>query len=226
LLLEVIAGVSSSAGFTVHAIEHQAFPPTLVQSGQPSYPRELRDRVMTAIVEALAWLESQVLIMQNWEQPSSYYMLTRRGRSLVGKAKFEAYRSGRTLPLDLLPQKLGDKVYHLYLRGDYETAVFQAFKMVETAVREAGEYKDDLFGVALMREAFHPERGRLTDMMSIMPEREAMSALFSGAIGYAKNPPSHRDVAMERQDAARLIVFAAHLLGIVEIRQFIVHPGA
>jgi hypothetical protein len=37
-------------------------------------------------------------------------------------------------------------------------------------------------------------------------------------MGHAKNPPGHRDVNHTRVDAARLIVFASHLLEIVEPR--------
>jgi hypothetical protein len=44
---------------------------------------------------------------------------------------------------------------------------------------------------------------------------EAVMHLFSGAIGHAKNPMSHRDVAITAQEA-RLIIFASHLLDIVE----------
>jgi hypothetical protein len=42
--------------------------------------------------------------------------------------------------------------------------------------------------------------------------------LFSGAIGHAKNPASHRDVAITAQEAARLIVFASYLFDIAEGR--------
>jgi hypothetical protein len=42
--------------------------------------------------------------------------------------------------------------------------------------------------------------------------------LFSGAIGHAKNPTSHRHVSLSREEAARLIVFASHLLAVTEER--------
>ena len=55
----------------------------------------------------------------------------------------------------------------------------------------------------------------LTDVTLVMSEREAEIHLFSGAIGHGKNPSSHRDVQPAPQEAARLIVFASHLLGFV-----------
>jgi hypothetical protein len=42
--------------------------------------------------------------------------------------------------------------------------------------------------------------------------------LFSAAIGHGKNPPSHRDVQPAPEEATRLIVFASHLLSIIEKR--------
>jgi len=101
--------------------------------------------------------------------------------------------------------------------------VFQAFKEVEVSVRKSANakgagYSDDLVGVTLMRRAFHPENGPLTDTSRVAAEREAKMAMFAGAIGYAKNPTGHRDVEMPPQEAARLIVFAAHLLDTIETR--------
>ena len=70
-----------------------------------------------------------------------------------------------------------------------------------------------------MHRAFQPENGPLRDKAAVAAERQAEMLLFAGAIGHAKNPPSHRDVAMDRVQAVRLIAFASHLLDIVEIRE-------
>jgi hypothetical protein len=43
--------------------------------------------------------------------------------------------------------------------------------------------------------------------------------LFAGAVGHARNPTAHHDTNLPAQGAAGLIVFASHLLGIVEERQ-------
>ena len=108
--------------------------------------------------------------------------------------------------------------------GDHDIAVFQAFKEVEVAVRtrrtsrETG-YSDSEIGTPLMRKAFHPDTGPLADKALVAAEREAEMHLFAAAIGHAKNPTSHRDVAMTALEAARLIVFASHLFDIVERRR-------
>lgn len=111
----------------------------------------------------------------------------------------------------------------LFRRGDYDVVVFQALKEVEVAVRKASNakkagYPGSEVGTALMRKAFHPETGPLFGRVVVPAEREAVMHLFSGAIGHAKNPTSHRDVAINAQEAARLIIFASHLLDIVEQR--------
>jgi hypothetical protein len=80
-------------------------------------------------------------------------------------------------------------------------------------------FGNELVGTNLMRKAFHPETGPLTDKSAVPSEREAEMHLFSGAIGHAKNPGSHRDVTMAPDEAARLIIFASYLLSIVEQRK-------
>ncbi len=134
-----------------------------------------------------------------------------------------AFRKGRTLPVELLQPTLAEKVLPQFLRADHDVGVFQAFKEVEVAVRKAANakgagYPDDLVGTTLMRKAFHPESGPLRNTALVAAERDAEMHLFAGAIGHAKNPTSHRDVTLNPQEAARLVVFASHLLSIVEQR--------
>ncbi len=125
------------------------------------------------------------------------------------------------LPVELLHPDIRDKVSGLYLRGDYDTAVFQAFKEVEVAVRDACRYPADKehLGVELMRKAFKPRSGPLTDRSANGGEQQGLCELFSGAMGTYKNPHSHRHVGIiSAAEAGEMIVFAGHLLRIVDMR--------
>jgi hypothetical protein len=190
----------------------------------PSYPPGSRRAVELAIAEAISWLVTQGLLVPDPGQPSpGFYVPTRRAQSLKTRTDVGAFRKGRILPSDLLPTLFAEKVVPLFRRGDHDIAVFQAFKEVEVAVRKAANakgagYADSEVGTPLMRKAFHPDTGPLTDKALVPAEREAEMHLFAAAIGHAKNPTSHRDVAMTATEAARLIVFASYLFDIVEQR--------
>jgi hypothetical protein len=201
-----------------------ALTASLFQIVGPSYPLGSKRAVELVIAEAISWLVSQGLLVPDPGQPSpGFYVPTRRAQSLRTRADVDTYRKGRILPDDLLPPLLAEKVVPLFRRGDYDVAVFQAFKEIEVTVRKAGNakgasYADSEIGTTLMRKAFHPDTGPLADKAKLAAEREAEMHLFSGAIGHAKNPPSHRDFAVTAQEAARLIVFASYLFSIVEQR--------
>jgi uncharacterized protein (TIGR02391 family) len=101
--------------------------------------------------------------------------------------------------------------------GDYDSAVFQAMKAVEVTVREVAGLSPSLLRVTLMRKAFHPDFGRLSDFKTQHGERQARSDLFAGAIGSFKNPHSHRDVLLDNPaEAAELMLLANHLLRITD----------
>lgn len=81
-------------------------------------------------------------------------------------------------------------------------------------------------GVALVRSAFDPKKGKLTDKSLPDAEREAMAHLFAGAIGTYKNPSSHRNVGMsDAEAAAEILVFASHLMRLVDLARSRIAAG-
>jgi hypothetical protein len=58
----------------------------------------------------------------------------------------------------------------------------------------------------------------LRDDSAIEFEKIAISEMFSGLIGAYKTPRSHRNVVLDATEAAEIIVFASHLLKIIDAR--------
>lgn len=217
VLIEQLHALDQTGDVTFNGITGQIYAPDIPGPPLPGrYDPSTESDVLPALAASFSWLEMQGLIVRNPTQPShNRYLLTRRGRKIRSRADVSALRLGRTLPIELLQPGLAEKVHHLFLRGDYEVAVFQAFKMVEVEVRRAAKCAPDDVGVKLMRKAFDPKTGPLTLTDAPEGEKQAMSDLFAGAMGHAKNPGSHRDVRHSRQSAARLIMFASELLEIM-----------
>jgi uncharacterized protein (TIGR02391 family) len=189
----------------------------------PEYPGR-QTEVNRALMEAWSWLENEGLLVRDAEQYSSpWFFISRRAQQLRSREDLASYRNANLLPKGQLHPLISAHVYPAFLRGEYDTAVFQAFREVEIAVRTAGKFSPDDIGVALMRAAFRPFEpeksaalGSLTDSKLPIAEQNAMAHLFAGAIGLYKNPQSHRYVPTGPYDAAKVIVFASHLLRIVD----------
>jgi uncharacterized protein (TIGR02391 family) len=189
----------------------------------PDYPGR-QPEVSQALVEAWAWLESEGILIRDADQSGHSFFLSRRGIRLKSRPDFSAYRKASLLPKGQLHPLLAAKVYPAFLRGEYDTAVFQAFREVEVSVRAAGQFEAESVGQELMRDAFRPANpnktgsatGTLTDSALPIAEQEAMMFLFSGAIGLYKNPQSHRNVPTDAVDAVEVILFASHLLRMID----------
>lgn len=120
------------------------------------------------------------------------------------------------LPKTIVHPEIVKKSFSLLENGEFESAVFQAFKTIETNIRKKIGAEAEEIGTKLIRNAFHPNKGSLTDYKLPKSEREAFSNYISGAFGYYKNPCSHRDIVMDYISAFDRIVVASDLLKTIE----------
>jgi len=184
------------------------------------YPPEYQAEILKALIEAWGWLERKGLIAPKPGDRHGWVFITSDGQKFKNHGDIDAFRKANLLPKKLLHPVIALKVWSDFLRGEYEDAIFKAFKEVEIAVREAGGFSHSDIGINLMRKAFDPDKGPLTDLSQESGEKESLSHLFAGAIGYCKNPRSHREVPIDEvTEAVELIFFASYLLRIVDERK-------
>ena len=191
---------------------------------QIKYPNGCHEDVLLVIMEAWQCLLSEGFVAQKpnnlprYTNPTSTtkYFVTRRGKGIETLDDFQAYRKADLLRRHQLHPIIAEKVWSIFAQGSYGTAVLEAFKQVEIAVREAGGYTEADYGNKLMGKAFNEETGNLTDPCLHPDEKNARKLLFLGVIGAYKNPSSHRDVEFAPEEAAEIIIIASHLLRIVD----------
>lgn len=177
-----------------------------------------RKKITEALMEAWFWLEREGLLAPGVGPNRDTYFITRRGRRLKDVANLEALRKANLFPKDLLHSLIAQKVSSLFVRGEYDTAVFQAFKEVEVAVRNAAGYGPEDYGADMMRRAFSPKNGPLTDTSAPGGEQVGLMELFAGSIGFCRNPHGHRHVSVSVEEAIEMIGLASYLLRIVDVR--------
>lgn len=186
---------------------------TVIQSVGNAKEELLRERLM----EAWMWLEKELFVAPKPGEQDTWAYITARGKKVLAEQDFARYADEGLLQADSLDPILIRKVKPEFIRGDYELAVFSAFKEVEVRVREKGGFENTDLGVDLMRKAFKPKTGPLTDKSASAGEQQAMMDLFAGAIGTHKNPSSHRYVEFQdAKEVADTIRLANHLLRIVD----------
>lgn len=102
--------------------------------------------------------------------------------------------------------------------GDFESAVFKAFKLLEERVRVKTNQSQAVIGVTLMDNAFKPEGGLLKHPRALTKaEQKGIHFMMRGAISFFKNPSSHRTVDWDDPNKlADVLGFAKFLLDLVD----------
>lgn len=150
------------------------------------------------------------------EEGEEKFFPTKKGFRFPEREFNRVIKEYTLLPSTYVHPKIIEKSFPLLQSGEFESAVLQAFKIIETNIREKISVDPEEIGVKLIRRAFNPENGDLTDYKLPKSEREAFSNYIAGAFGYYKNPCSHRDIEMDYISAFERIVVASDLLKIID----------
>lgn len=168
--------------------------------------------IAKAVTEAWIWLQREGLIAPEPFQTGEWVFVTRRGKKLRESADVRKFMITSLLPANTLDPRLALKVRPPFLRGDYDSAIHEAFKEVEHTVRTCAGLTAEFYGLTLMKEAFEPAHGVLAEKDKPLAEQQAVMDLFSGAVGSFKNDCNLRDVQIEDAVEVVELIMLANLL--------------
>jgi uncharacterized protein (TIGR02391 family) len=175
------------------------------------WPKQGSDQAfLRAIGEAWDWLRFRGLIAIK-DSGSDWTYVTKRGERVVAEQDPVAFvRAEARIAVDL-HERLRDRIPRQFVLGEYELAAFAAMREVEIRLRQLAGADEGDIGVNLAKQALKPG-GPLADPNLETGEQEATMALFWGALGVFKNPPSHRQVEYGDPTLASEVVLLADLL--------------
>lgn len=172
---------------------------------------------------AEAW-SGKDLLGPNVGQGPGWQTITRAGLRILdeGETALARLRAAERLDVELHPS-LELLVRPQFLIGSYEMAVLEAFKAVEVRLRQLSRSPARLTAVPMAQRAFG-KNGPLRDEDPSVPEpeKDGVTALFSGAFAALRNPPGHRYVdygsAVEASEAVMLASLLMRVLDRAEAR--------
>lgn len=193
-------------------------PPALNPKNYLDRYKQFKREVRAIIEEGWAYLKTNGLIVENLGKGVPWVFISRKGKEFKDEESWDIMEAEKYLPRDILIDSFKRVVWPLFIRKQYDVAIFQAFKLLEVTVRDKSGLSNDDLGVVLMRKAFKNGSGPLSNPKEESAEQEALAHLYSGAIGRYKNPQSHRIVGEDNPvSAAEKIILANHLIRMIEL---------
>ncbi len=84
-----------------------------------------QSEVERALMEAWNWLGGEGFLVRDASQVGDWFFLSRRAQRIKSRDDFASYRKASLLPKRQLHPLIATKVYPAFLRGEYDTAVFE-----------------------------------------------------------------------------------------------------
>jgi uncharacterized protein (TIGR02391 family) len=93
----------------------------------------------------------------------------------------------------------------IFNTGHHQAAVFEAFRILEVAIREAAGYGPNEHGESTINDAFNEKTGGpLVDAAAPKSEQRAMRFMMVGSNGLFRNPRGHKGLD-DPKEAAELL---------------------
>jgi uncharacterized protein (TIGR02391 family) len=120
------------------------------------------------------------------------------------------------ITLQSLHTKIVQRCRAPFEAGQYDTAILNAFIAIEEELRTRISADPSDVGVSLVTKAMNPKSPCLV-FSNVAAEKEAAHALYRGAIGFLKNPRSHRFVGTaDPVHAFEVLAFASLLMRLLD----------
>ena len=108
------------------------------------------------------------------------------------------------------------KCWRSYVDADYDTAILNATKTIEVAVRKKTKLPNHMVGADLMAQAFRGDKPLLL-YSEVKAEQEGMMSLLRGLIQVYKNPQSHRFVGVQnKSECLGILLMCSNLLHVID----------
>jgi uncharacterized protein (TIGR02391 family) len=165
------------------------------------------------ILEGMSWGIANGLLFIDFGHPNhGAIAVTRLAQQLHASGKLAAWPPASGLRKEDLHSAIADAAWPSVCAGDYDVAVFKAFRALEEVVVKNVPECQGKSGMDVFSQAFNKEKGPLSDQSADVGEREAWRSLFAGAYGAFRNPPAHRSGTKADSVAVREELILASLL--------------